>query len=103
MGISLHNTNAVMGGYLGIKSAFIRTPKFNISNSKKFISKNYKYASAPISVLNFFELIMAIYFAFALMLAFRLRDFGLFPFHFMLLVGYGFVTFYTIKNAWQNR
>lgn len=103
MGISLHNTIAVLGGYLGIKSEFIRTPKFNIANTKKFNSKNYKYASAPISVLNFFELLMALYFAFALMLAFRLRDFGLFPFHFMLFVGYSFVTFYTLKNAWQNR
>ena len=32
MGLSLHNTIAVLQGWLGKQSAFIRTPKFNIKN-----------------------------------------------------------------------
>ena len=37
MGLSLHNAMAVLEGYIGKKSAFIRTPKFNLSNDWAFI------------------------------------------------------------------
>src|SRR5690606_2230728 len=32
MGMSIHNAKAVLEGYLGIKTPFIRTPKFNLTN-----------------------------------------------------------------------
>ena len=39
MGFSLHNTIAVLEGHLGKKSEFVRTPKFNINNTKGFLEK----------------------------------------------------------------
>jgi len=46
MGLSLHNTVAVIQGYIGKKSPFIRTPKFNIKGIKDSFKKQNYLASA---------------------------------------------------------
>jgi len=48
MGLSLHNTIAVLQGYIGKKTAFIRTPKFNISGLKDSF-KNHNYLARKVS------------------------------------------------------
>ena len=94
MGFSLHNSIAVIEGHLGKKSDFIRTPKFNI-NAIKGSWKNNKYISKNISPNVFLEGLLALYFAFGMYSAFIVGDqggdFGLFPFHLMLFVGFGYV------------
>jgi cellulose synthase/poly-beta-1,6-N-acetylglucosamine synthase-like glycosyltransferase len=40
MGLSFHNAIAVMEGYMGKKSPFVRTPKFNIIKNKDVWEKN---------------------------------------------------------------
>ena len=48
MGLSLHNSIAVLQGYWGKKSAFIRTPKFNIRGIKdSFQKQNYLAKKLP--------------------------------------------------------
>jgi len=96
MGFSLHNTIAVLEGHIGKKSEFVRTPKFNI-NSLKDSWKNNKYIKKKISLNVIIEGLLAVYFAFGLYSAFIVGegeeqgDFGLFPFHLMLCVGFGYV------------
>lgn len=99
MGLSLHNAVAVIEGFTGKKSAFVRTPKFAIGGSKTGTWTDKKYRAIKISPLTFGEALMACYFIFGLFLAFHYGDFGLFPFHFMLTLGYLFVTFYSVKHA----
>ncbi len=97
MGLSLHNTIAVIEGYLGIKTPFVRTPKFNLVNrSDSWTGK--KYSSQPISLLTTFEGLLAIYFMGAIGAAFYLNDFGLLPFHLMLLTGYSIIVFHSIRK-----
>jgi cellulose synthase/poly-beta-1,6-N-acetylglucosamine synthase-like glycosyltransferase len=100
MGFSLHNSIAVLEGHLGKKSAFIRTPKFNISNIKDSWKGN-KYIRKKLSVNVIFEGILMVYFGFGMYSAFIVGnqggDFGLFPFHFMLCVGFGYVFFKSIS------
>src|SRR5690606_19099246 len=36
MGLSLSNSVAVIEGYMGIKSSFVRTPKFNVAKKTEF-------------------------------------------------------------------
>ncbi len=92
MGFSVHNTIAVLEGHFGKKSAFIRTPKFNISKVKDSWKANiYINKKIPISVL--IELILFIYFGFAIFSAFYTQDFGLIIFHIMLFFGFGYVAF----------
>tara|TARA_R110002049_G_scaffold207931_2_gene378330 strand:- start:4089 stop:5579 length:1491 start_codon:yes stop_codon:yes gene_type:complete len=94
MGFSLHNTIAVLEGHLGKKSEFVRTPKFNIGALKDSWKKN-QYIKKTISVHVIFEGILMLYFAFGMYSAFIVGDqggdFGLFPFHLMLFLGFGYV------------
>ncbi|WP_303318249.1 cellulose synthase family protein [Flavivirga abyssicola] len=94
MGFSLHNSIAVLEGHLGKKSEFIRTPKFNI-NTLKDSWKNNKYIKKTVSVHVIFEGLLMAYFGFGMYSAFIVGDqggdFGLFPFHLMLFLGFGYV------------
>jgi hypothetical protein len=99
MGLSLHNAVAVMEGFTGKKSAFVRTPKFAISGKKAGTWTDKKYRAVKISPLTVFEFLMACYFIWGLTLAFKYNDFGLFIFHSMLTIGYLFVTVFSIKHA----
>jgi cellulose synthase/poly-beta-1,6-N-acetylglucosamine synthase-like glycosyltransferase len=99
MGFSLHNTIAVLEGHLGKKSEFVRTPKFNITNLKDGW-KNNKYIKKKPSVHVILEGLLVIYFIFGMYSAFIVGnqggDFGLFPFHFMLFIGFSYVFFKSI-------
>ena len=99
MGFSLHNTIAVLEGHLGKKSEFVRTPKFNIENIKDGWKTN-KYIKKKPSVHVILEGLLAIYFIFGMYSAFIVGDqggdFGLFPFHLMLFVGFSYVFFKSI-------
>jgi cellulose synthase/poly-beta-1,6-N-acetylglucosamine synthase-like glycosyltransferase len=101
MGFSLHNSVAVLEGHFGKKSEFIRTPKFNI-NTLKDSWKGNKYLKKKISPHVILEGILMLYFAFGMYSAFVVGDhggdFGLFPFHLMLFVGFGYVFFKSLAS-----
>lgn len=98
MGISLHNAVAVVQGLRGKKSPFIRTPKFNITGISGHF-KNNKYEMKKLSWLSVFEGLLALYFSTGIFLAVYYDDFGLFPFHVMLTLGFGMVFFYSVKHS----
>ena len=98
MGLSLHNALAVMEGYCGKKSAFIRTPKFNILSNKDVWKKN-SYLASSINFLTVLEFFMAVYAALGIYAAFYYSDFTLFPLHAMLFFGYGYVAFYSLLHS----
>jgi cellulose synthase/poly-beta-1,6-N-acetylglucosamine synthase-like glycosyltransferase len=101
MGFSLHNSIAVIEGHVGKKSEFVRTPKFNIKSFKDNW-KNNKYLKKSISKNVVLEGILMLYFAFGLYSAFIVGDqggdFGLFPFHLMLCIGFGYVFFKSLGS-----
>ena len=98
MGLSLHNAIAVLEGYIGRKTPFIRTPKYNIVQSSDTFKGN-KYLSSKVSPITFLEAMLSVYFLGGLVVAFYLKDFGLFPFHLMLFTGFAVVCFYSFKHA----
>ncbi|NRD19264.1 glycosyltransferase [Winogradskyella eckloniae] len=101
MGFSLHNSIAVIEGHIGKKSEFVRTPKFNI---KKFKDnwKNNKYLRKKVSPHVIIEGLLMLYFAFGMYSAFIVGDqggdFGLFPFHLMLFIGFSYVFFKSLTS-----
>ncbi|GAL66834.1 cellulose synthase family protein [Jejuia pallidilutea] len=101
MGFSLHNSIAVLEGHLGKKSEFVRTPKFNIGKFKDNW-KNNKYIKRNLSVHVIFEGLLMLYFGFGMYSAFIVGDqggdFGLFPFHLMLCLGFGYVFFKSLAS-----
>lgn len=101
MGFALHNSIAVLEGHIGKKSDFVRTPKFNVSEQKNNWKDN-KYIAKNISPNVILEGVLMLYFAFGMYSAFVVGDqggdFGLFPFHFMLFIGFGFVFLKSITS-----
>ena len=101
MGFSLQNSIAVLEGHFGKKSDFVRTPKFNIGALKNNWKDNI-YISKNISPNVIFEGVLMLYFGFGMYSAFIVGDqggdFGLFPFHLMLFIGFGFVFFKSITS-----
>ena len=96
MGFSVHNSLAVLEGHLGKKSAFIRTPKFNVSSLNDSWKKNI-YIQQKFSLSIGVEFALWLYFGFGLYSAFMLNDFSLAIFHLMLLIGFGFVVFRSVR------
>lgn len=101
MGFSLHNSIAVIEGHIGKRSEFVRTPKFNLAAVGGNWKTN-KYLKKKISRNVILEGILMCYFAFGMYSAFIVGDqggdFGLFPFHLMLFIGFGFVFFRSITD-----
>lgn len=96
MGMALHNSIAVLEGYLGIKSPFIRTPKFNIQ-SRGDSWKGNQYLSQALTPVTVFEGLLSIYFLYGIFSGFMLGDYGLIVFHLMLAIGFAYVFFLSVK------
>ena len=96
MGLSLSNTIAVLEGYLGIKSSFVRTPKFNVLAKGEF--KGNKYDKKSISLLTIGEGVLMVTFGFTAINRAMYQDLGMVPFHLMMATGYGLVFFYTLRE-----
>lgn len=95
MGMSLHNAKAVLEGYLGIKTPFIRTPKFNLTNFNRAKSGGVNDEKKQWTWVNILEFIFAMYSLYGIILAFQLKEFGLLPFHLFLFVGFSSVFIYS--------
>lgn len=100
MGLSLNNTVAVLEGYLGIKSSFVRTPKFNVNVKSEF--KGNKYDKKSLSILNIGEGILMCLFLFTAVNRAIYGDLGMVPFHLMLGIGFGLVFFHSVKELKQG-
>lgn len=100
MGFSVHNSAAVLEGHRGKRSEFVRTPKFNIARFKDNFKKN-KYLQKNVSKHTLLETFLMLYFLFGMTSAFFVGtdgDFGLFPFHLLLFLGFGFVAYSSLKS-----
>jgi len=96
MGLSLHNTIAVIQGYIGKQSPFIRTPKFNIVNIKDSL-QSQNYLTKKISTTTIFEGLLSVYFLGGLVGGFYLEDNSFMLFHLLLMFGFGGIFFYSVR------
>ena len=96
MALGLSNAVAVIEGYLGIKSSFVRTPKFNVAKKDEF--KGNKYDKKSLSIINILEGILMVTFGFTAVNRALYGDLGMVPFHLMLAIGYGIIFFNTLKE-----
>ena len=98
MGLALHNTIAVIEGWLGIKSSFIRTPKYNLSGKTGSWYKK-KYFKPSWNLVNLGELLIVIYCIAGVIIGLKLGDTGLLPFHLMMGTGTVIILGYTIIHS----
>ena len=97
MGLSLHNSIAVLQGYIGKKSPFIRTPKFNIKTIKDSFTKS-KYISKKLPWTTLLEGILSLYFLGGVTMGFYMQNMTFIFFHLMLFIGYGAIFFFTVRH-----
>jgi len=98
MGMSLHNSVAVLEGYLGYKTPFIRTPKYNLVTAQDSW-QNTVYRLPGVSILTWLEGLLALYFVWAIWLGLKFQNYGLLPFHVMLAFGFGMVFCYSLAHS----
>ncbi len=97
MGLSFHNSLAVIQGFLGRKSAFVRTPKFDIKTISDSFRKS-KYSHRKISKVTITEGMLAIYFLVAMVFGLRMGNTSMFILHSLLFVGYSTIFYYSITH-----
>lgn len=102
IGFSLNNTRAVIEAYLGKKTPFIRTPKFNIKNKGESWKMN-SYLKNGINPFTILEGSLVLYFGFSLIYFFKSFtqhfDIGIFLFLLMVFLGFLFVFIQSIKES----
>lgn len=97
LGVSIHNTIAVIEGYSGRKTPFVRTPKYNIlKNSDSW--RQVHYVVKTISIVTVLEFLMIAYFVYGIILSIGQNDFIVIPFHLMQILGFGMVLYYAFKH-----
>ncbi len=101
MGLSLHNAIAVLRGFSGEKTPFIRTPKFNLLTEKDQW-KAKKYVSHKLEFLTVVEGFMALYFLAGIAYGLKILDFSLMPIHLMAFLGFSTVFYYSVKQAFSK-
>jgi cellulose synthase/poly-beta-1,6-N-acetylglucosamine synthase-like glycosyltransferase len=102
MGLSLHNSLAVLEGYLGKKTPFVRTPKFNLAHQSEHWTTN-KYLSERISSLTIIEFGLMIFFGWACWRDLNWTDYQLLIFHLLFTFGFGSVSLYSIFHKLIRR
>ncbi len=100
MGLSLHNSRAVLQGYWGKQTAFIRTPKFNLSKEKSWAQNSY--FNRKDSGLLALEALLALGFSFAVYQGLLWKDFTFILFHLMMALGFFFVVIVTLKERFSG-
>lgn len=101
MGLALHNALAVWQGLRGKRTAFVRTPKFNleiIGNSWQ----NNRYIHSNISWTTIFEGGLAVVFLIISGVSLYEKTFEMLPFHLMLALGYGIVFYTSFKSTLKH-
>ncbi len=96
MGMAFSNAVAVAEGWLGIKSAFIRTPKFNASDKGHQSSLASSFRLTPLLLT---EMFLMIYFLAGAALAFHYNDFSMMPYHLMLALGFGMIVWFSFAET----
>ncbi|MDB5034446.1 MAG: wcaA [Chlorobi bacterium] len=102
MGMAVNNTRAVMEALMNRKSAFVRTPKYNIVTSgDSWTGSSYRLSRIRIDVV--MELLLALYFILGIIISIHLVEVSLLPFQLMFLFGFGFSGALSLRHALVKR
>jgi cellulose synthase/poly-beta-1,6-N-acetylglucosamine synthase-like glycosyltransferase len=103
LGIALtfSNTRAVLEALFGVKTPFIRTPKYGIEDNHDttWVKKIYVPRGLGFPLL---EVLFAVYFVFTVWYAIKSRIFGTIPFLLIYLFGYAYAAFLSLAQVRLN-
>ncbi len=102
MGLAVNNTRAVIEALIRRKSAFERTPKYNIRVAgDQWRSSRYRYSRVKFEVV--LEMLLALYVLAALVASVHYREISLIPFQLMFLMGFGLTGYLSLRHALGSR
>jgi cellulose synthase/poly-beta-1,6-N-acetylglucosamine synthase-like glycosyltransferase len=101
LGMALHNAKAVLEGWRGQKSDFVRTPKFNVAKKGDAMKKG-DYIKAKLKTETILEGFLMLYFIFGVLDGLLWSNTEFLTFHLMLAVGYGSIFFYTLRHLYSK-
>ena len=90
IGLAFSNARAVLEALLGVKTDFIRTPKYRVEDTTDATWKRKKYRRKR-GLLPLLELSFAIYFLLAILYSLRLHMWGTIPFLTLFFFGFGYM------------
>jgi len=90
IGLAFSNARAVFEALLGVKTEFVRTPKYRVEDTADATWKRKKYKRKR-GLLPLLELGFAVYFLLAITYAIRLHMWGTVPFLFLFFFGFGYM------------
>jgi len=102
MGFAVNNSRAVIEGLFRRKSDFVRTPKYSIKlKQDSWLDKKYVPVKFDWTVL--IEIALALYCLFGVICSLYYLEIAAIPFQLLFLIGFGFVSYLSIQQAWQAR
>ena len=90
IGLAFSNARAVLEALLGVKTDFIRTPKYRVEDTADATWKRKKYRRKR-GLLPLLELSFAVYFLLAILYSVRLHMWGTIPFLMLFFFGFGYM------------
>lgn len=100
VGMSFHNSIAVLQGYFGKRTAFIRTPKFN-AESNGVVALN-RFGSSKLSFSFLVYTLLFLVFTAAVFYGFLAANFGFIMFHVTLSLGLALLLFYEVRESFAK-
>jgi cellulose synthase/poly-beta-1,6-N-acetylglucosamine synthase-like glycosyltransferase len=90
IGLAFSNARAVLEALMGVKSEFVRTPKYRVEDATDATWKRKKYKRKR-GLLPLLELAFALYFLLAIAYSARLHMWGTIPFLLLFFFGFGYM------------
>ncbi len=97
IGMTITGTKAVLEGALGIKSPFVRTPKFSVEgNNGDWKAKKYR---GSVELLTVVEIAFGVYFSFITFYAWDMGIYGVIPFLMLFQFGYLYTGLWSLAQG----
>jgi hypothetical protein len=93
----VYNAQAAIEGFLGKRTPFLRTPKYNLSTGQSQAVRRRRYHSAFTNSTTF-ELVLGVYTSIAFLYALYVGEWGALPFLLLFATGYLLVGGYSIAH-----
>ncbi|HEY6803456.1 MAG TPA: glycosyltransferase family 2 protein [Pyrinomonadaceae bacterium] len=102
IGLAFSNARAVFEALLGVKTEFVRTPKYRVEDTTDATWKRKKYKRKR-GLLPLLELGFAVYFLLAILYSVNLRMWGTIPFLTLFFFGFGYMGLMSLLQTASGR
>ena len=101
IGLSVSNAKAVLEGILGVKSDFVRTPKYNIDGkSGAWYAKQYW---SPAGWVPFVEIAFGLFYVYGVISMLRMGNYRMVPFLLLFVSGFLYIGVVSLMQRWWGQ